>query len=327
MALRTRDRDNRIIGSDKQFSDTMLPTIIDVMRHYNYVWHDLQLKENGKNPDFSRAAEETLDKVQLIWRKASIPMISYKTMRYILKRSLDEMKALNKSFERDQHKQTFSSHLSKFLEKSGKLFDVCTCKCSDLNSCSCVREKKVPVMEREFLIDQRTVRQMMIGNIDLKSTAQNKKRIIRKEKETMKRQEKEEKEKKEVDDNLDFPHDTDETVLPQIPSQNNTTETEQTRINIGTFARTCNKYGIPDRPAAALASALLKDMGIKETSQSSPVFDKNKVRRERIKIRKEILSKDLDETNLLQALYFDGRIDKTYFIETSEDGKKTSSCP
>uniref|UniRef100_A0A6P7GMU2 Uncharacterized protein LOC114340002 n=1 Tax=Diabrotica virgifera virgifera TaxID=50390 RepID=A0A6P7GMU2_DIAVI len=62
-------------------------------------------------------------------------------------------------------------------------------------------------------------------------------------------------------------------------------------------------------------------MAIKETSQSSPVFDKNKVRRERVKIRKEILSKDLDETNLLQALYFDGRIDKTYFIETSEDGK------
>ncbi|GBN11454.1 hypothetical protein AVEN_222266-1 [Araneus ventricosus] len=36
--------------------------------------------------------------------------------------------------------------------------------------------------------------------------------------------------------------------------------TPQTRLKLATFARTCDRYGVADRPAAALASALLYDL-------------------------------------------------------------------
>ncbi|GBL92941.1 hypothetical protein AVEN_54593-1 [Araneus ventricosus] len=43
--------------------------------------------------------------------------------------------------------------------------------------------------------------------------------------------------------------------------------TPQTRLKLSTFARTCDRYAVVDRPAAALASTLLQDL-----SHCSPSF-------------------------------------------------------
>ena len=45
--------------------------------------------------------------------------------------------------------------------------------------------------------------------------------------------------------------DGDQIVCPQNSSQTNTNV--QTTLNVSTFGRTCDRYGISDRPAAALA--------------------------------------------------------------------------
>lgn len=68
-------------------------------------------------------------------------------------------------------------------------------------------------------------------------------------------------------------------------------KSSQTRLKLATFARTCDRYGITDRPAAALASALIhdlnqeqKDVGSVDTLDSfAKVIDRSKVRRERKK--------------------------------------------
>ena len=49
------------------------------------------------------------------------------------------------------------------------VIDICSYKCNDFNNCNCVMDKKVPAIEREFLIDQRTIRKM--GNDDRSVTA------------------------------------------------------------------------------------------------------------------------------------------------------------
>lgn len=58
----------------------------------------------------------------------------------------------------------------------------------------------------------------------------------------------------------------------------------QTRLNISPFARTCDWYGICERSAAALASAMLMNVSIVDDDDESiatAIFNKNKIRRKR----------------------------------------------
>src|SRR6218665_1074355 len=49
-----------------------------------------------------------------------------------------------------------------------KLFEIAACKCLDVSQlCKYAKGKKVPQEERQFLIDQRTSRNMMIGHVDI----------------------------------------------------------------------------------------------------------------------------------------------------------------
>ena len=55
--------------------------------------------------------------------------------------------------------------LSDFRSQSKMLFDIAACKCLDFSACSCVSAKKVPRKEREFLLDQRTNKKMIISGV------------------------------------------------------------------------------------------------------------------------------------------------------------------
>ena len=59
------------------------------------------------------------------------------------------------------------------------LFDICSCKCSDIFNCSYNRLRKVSEIEKNFLVDRRTVRKIAIGREDVKETKRNKKRLQR----------------------------------------------------------------------------------------------------------------------------------------------------
>ncbi len=60
------------------------------------------------------------------------------------------------------------------------MFDVSACKCQDFQLCKCNRDKKVPILQREFLTDQRTVRKMSIERVDIKVTLANTQKNARK---------------------------------------------------------------------------------------------------------------------------------------------------
>ena len=66
-----------------------------------------------------------------------------------------------------------------------QLFDICTCKCFDSgirdnNLCTCPLPNKIPLIEWDFWVDQKTVRNKIIGGVDKETTATLEKRQKRK---------------------------------------------------------------------------------------------------------------------------------------------------
>jgi len=84
------------------------------------------------------------------------------------------------------------------------------------------------------------------------------------------------------------------------------------------FARALDRRGISSRAGAQIASALLQDFGVVNSSDSSAVIDKSKLQRERSKSRHRAVS--ATHTSELLALYYDGRKDETLTKEIV-DGK------
>lgn len=66
----------------------------------------------------------------------------------------------------------------------------------------------------------------------------------------------------------------------------------------------CDRFGVSDRIASALATSLMNDIGVKDDRGNPVIMDKSKVRREKAKWRQEVLRK---RTSNLIAFSFDGR--------------------
>ena len=67
------------------------------------------------------------------------------------------MNNIRKNIEKDRIAIQMKDHICKY----NLVFDI-SCKCKNINSCSCANEYRVTVTEREFLTDQREERKMTI---------------------------------------------------------------------------------------------------------------------------------------------------------------------
>lgn len=75
----------------------------------------------------------------------------------------------------------------------------------------------------------------------------------------------------------------------------------------------CDRYGLSDRSAAAVGTAVLQDVGILTKETLVQVIDKNKLRRVRENVRNNIMNSM--EHQPMNAIYYDGRKDQTLAIE------------
>ncbi|CAH1115201.1 unnamed protein product [Psylliodes chrysocephalus] len=89
-------------------------------------------------------------------------------------------------------------------------------------------------------------------------------------------------------------------------------------IKLPTLAKVCDRYGLSDRSAAAVATAVLQEVGIVTKESSVQIINKNKLRRARKYLRTKIIN--LVDCEPITAMYFDGRKDKTLSFEEI-DGK------
>ena len=106
---------------------------------------------------------------------------------------------------------------------------------------------------------------------------------------------------------------------PTSPSEQRSTSS-QMRKNLKRFGETCDRFQVPDRAAAALSSALLRDLEIVTSENDQMIIDKNEVRRERAKRRKSLQNNDHTQAlESMRGLYFDSRKDKTLLGVIEED--------
>jgi hypothetical protein len=87
----------------------------------------------------------------------------------------------------------------------------------------------------------------------------------------------------------------------------------QNRLRLPSLAIVSDRYGVSDRAAAALASSVLEDVGLIQSQDTSLVVDRSKLRRERNRIRDQIVKQS--HVTSLRGLYFDGRKDQTLVIK------------
>ena len=87
-----------------------------------------------------------------------------------------------KTLQRSPEQRTVKK-LSDFKINSNRLFDISTRKSSSTEvKCNCVKERKVPKYEIQFLKDQRGPRKMVISSsVNVLTSQKEKKRVERKE--------------------------------------------------------------------------------------------------------------------------------------------------
>ena len=310
-----------------------------------------RIRQSGnRNTSQRQIAVEVAKQVRSLWvEKANLPVRSLRSVvRYVLT-VVRKAQALTKS-------GTKRRSTAKEKRPLQALFDICACKCPTKNRCQCPREHKVPGLEWDFLRDQRRKRRKVIGGIDRKTT----KAWARKRREDERlqcdkqavpgcgipsrrgepprssepgppghpeagpsSQSEPEAEPDHKFSESDEGWREEEDSATEISNQGSPPGDAWNYITIGRFARECDRYGISDRAAAALGSALLADLGIVTDDDKANVITRDKVRRARDKIREETKNELQAETKgKIQCIGFDGRQDITNIIEEENENRE-----
>jgi hypothetical protein len=319
-----------VFGAPADFKQTMLPTNADVMRCYTMIQHEIQPKSHNKKATVTAVSEILSKRIELLWFKSSIPVISHKRVLEKIRLFHNKYRNLLKPYSSRKNAPKYAEKITSFAdEASTSLFDIAACKCLDMALCHCTNDKKVPHEERDFLVDQRSARKMMIGHVDVKMTNKLKRRHLRKLNEARKiarHLENSTAVKDAVIDQSDISDveasDTGKVLHTEVEDDSdsvahtsshlqkkcNSTPQSQMRLPLPNVARECDRHGVSDRCAASIVSAVLQDVGLVSANDSSLVVDKNKIRRERFRLRRQL---GTESAQPLTGLYFDGRKDKT----------------
>lgn len=307
-----------VFGAPKQLNECVLPTYCNVIRHF--LWIRYQLKVTSKKePNTSEITELVANKLEELWAKASLPVLSHKRITDMIKTYYKKYQTLKKPLK--SRKTEAASKKVKYFQDhaNSTLFDITSCKCADFSLCKC--KIKVPLKERAFLLDQRSERKMIISSVDVIESKKIEKKIARKlkdapklSKETIQTESVVQDVSLQQSDASD--HDSDVKDPPIIINFQNpvasTSKSKQTmgqmRISLPKLAKACDRTGVSDRAAAIIASAVLEDLQIVTSSDSSKIIDRSKIRRARKRKRSEYQGGNKE---VITGLYFDGRKDST----------------
>lgn len=169
------------------------------------------------------------------------------------------------------HPKIPKKKLEEFRRTSNVLFDISSCKCKNMEECVCPRHKKVPAIERSFLIDQRTTRRMVIGTLDLVETAKKSKTVARKIKrqKSLVRAEKKKKTPSNAPkellsrlfhlDRVNLTRTSSDDIFQPRPQASSSAARPRpeasslAELDFALLSRTCDRYGLSDRAGAAVA--------------------------------------------------------------------------
>lgn len=167
------------------------------------------------------------------------------------------------------------------------------------------KEKKVPKIEKPFLLDQRSHRKMVIAGVDAEVT----RKIANRE-----------ERKKQLDQQT---RSGDQLNCP-LPVQRRTEHRNETEVNnlnrlsyntvaLPNVSQIADRYNVSNSAAAAIATATLIDFNIVSEDNPLAVIDADKMTRHRNKGRQSqtVEHESQISNRSCNALYFDSRIDLT----------------
>lgn len=322
----------------------VLPTYEQVILCYESIRVELK-GDQSKEPTSNTIASAVAERLELIWQRASLPIVTHKRIVDMILSFHAKYKNIIKPMK-SRHTPFLNEKLQKFKNNAKRLFDICACKCSTFQSCKCPKERKVPAIEWPFIIDQRNNRKMVIGTVDHVMTQKLQKRLKRQAKDiSLGESTKEE--------NLDLTRNTEspqpgcsglaaitfkqEVGKGDSSSSLGTTATDdsdeefecpksvkskrakldidkpssQMRISLTKTAQVADLTGISSRAVAKITTAVLEDMNIVSENDTSKVIDKSKIRREIKRNRKKLTESSVSDSKSIKGLYFDGRKDQT----------------
>lgn len=256
----------------------------------------------SKDAELSKICEKIATEIEEIWAKTTIPIITHKSV----KRNVILLESKYKALLKSKNSKYFEKIRQRFTEdKTNELFDICTCKCINIFKCTCPREFKVPQIEKEFLIDQKSKRKMVLDKVD--------EELSRKFNRT---QSAKHKANKAIQKNVDESKPLQTQNRKRTARVNTSTPTK--RMKFTNTAIILDRYNISDRNGAAIITSIMKDMSDANNNEQNvqPLY-RNKIRRTRMKVRKDISKSHVQ--NLLKntndrksyAFFMDGKIDKT----------------
>lgn len=327
-----------IIGVPKELSGLSLPTYEDMLLcclDEKYKRSLLFSPNNKRELGFLAIANSVGTQIIEIYNKATIPTVTHTRVVQMIQSYYNSYIALKKSYNRDCEKDVYKKKIKVFVHNAKtKLFDIAACKCNITLSCTCgtvckgscplsvacqcEKVKKIPDIELKFMHDQRTTRMMAIGSLDVQETSKLRKREERREQ--LLSQESPitfdpsiPGTSKSAISGCSYEKDNSQKTLSDadcdvgflLPSS-----TAQMRSKLTTTSLLSDRFGVSDRATAAIATGVLHDLGMISDENMAKVIDRNKIRREKEKIRKAITEED-NQMKEVNAIYFDGRKDKT----------------
>lgn len=273
-------------------SEEMLPTEGDVLRYVIYLRNEHHTRTN-KNELLKSFAEAATDTIINIWKHTNVPLISHKGIRNKVANSIEKYKYFTKN------NKTYD--YIKYMFSLESLFDVAICKCDIINShCKCKQiEHRIPIHAKAFMIDQRTERKMKIqpvilpmGSPFFSSTSD----VVESENVTS--------------EYIPSTYEMDCASVNVESSQSSSARSDALKSMRNTSME-CDRYGVSDRAASAIATALIKDLCESNLMEQPIIIDRSKIRREREKSRQYILTQR-EDSSILRAFSFDSRTDKTF---------------
>ena len=244
--------------------------------------------------------------MKCVYSKASIPTIEVNSTIIRIRRLMDKVHTLEKYSDAKRTSDTFTEKLNSFKQ----LFDICTCKrfdsgIRDRNLCTCPLPNKIPLIEWDFWVDQKTVRNMIIGGVDKETTATLEKRQKRKFMKSVC----DEAQSKEVEYETEEDIDEDE----HNTSESNYTSEEETvsvqnRNKYKELCKAVDRCNISNRDTCLIVNAVLKDLSM---LSSATILDPSKLRRQRNFWRDTLVEEHMQSNKELCCIGFDGKQDVT----------------
>lgn len=280
-------------GVSSELSGLNLPTKLDILKYY------FHLAERAGNRSrmfsYKTFTPHVTDELIHIWQKVEVPILQRRSIINKLNRFLDTYRT------KDRNKTQQPTIFATFVESTKEIFYIGQCQCNlKAAQCSC---GSIPAQFKEFMHDQFNDRKLTIQEYVTEIEDQVPVSMTM----TM----------PSIEDSSDETYEPPQEGMDTGDEEASSSNVREMirgpyseRYDLSNYSSMCDRFGISDRVASALGTALLADFNAKDKQGNPVIIDKSKMIREKAKCRREMLRKQYDASSLI-AFSFDGRKDES----------------